>query len=79
MISDSNSRHYKELYNYYIEENVGGFGTLIPDDTSNNSNDNVMLLPPQTGTKLADLLKIVYNVFMVVICCCNIKRICYNN
>lgn len=79
VISDSSSRHYKELYNYYIEENVGGFGTLIPDDTSNNSNDNVMLLPPQTGTKLADLLKMVYNVFMVVICSCKIKRICYNN
>lgn len=35
--------------------------------------------PPYTGTKLAEILKILYNVIMIVICYCNLKRFCYNN
>ena len=37
------------------------------------------VVPPDTGTKLADFIKILYNVVMVIICCCKLNRFCYNN
>lgn len=77
-VVNSTDRYYKELYNYYIEEVVGGFGTTIPDNLEENENNDNML-PPVTGTKLAELLKILYNVIMIVICSCNLRRFCYNN
>ncbi len=120
-ILNSQDKHYKKLYNYYIEDAVEDFGTVLPDikdddtgdvddkddadevdgtdDTGNLDNtdevddtdevdesdevDDVVhqdiIKPPYTGTKLAEILKIVYNVIMVVICSCNLKRFCYNN
>ena len=78
-IVNSKDVHYKELYNYFIEENVGGFDVINPDNTLDNEDSGDKVLPPKTGTKLAEFLKILYNVIMVVICCCNLKRFCYNN
>lgn len=85
-IVDSTSSHYKDLYNYYIEEDTGFFDTVVPeevvDDNINNDiedSNQEIIMPPQTGSKLAELLKIVYNVIMVVICSCNLRRFCYNN
>lgn len=78
-IVNSKDVHYKELYNYFIEENIGGFDIINPDNTLDNEDSGDKVLPPKTGTKLAEFLKILYNVIMVVICCCNLKRFCYNN
>lgn len=81
-ITNSNDKYYKELYNYYIEEEIGGFDTETPNNHNNNNKNNAeneVLQPPKTGTKLADFLKILYNVIMIVICYCNFKRFCYNN
>ena len=78
-IINSVDRHYKELYNYFIDEDTGEFGTIIPDNMTDNMQDTDILLPPETGTKLAEFLKILYNVIMIVICYCNFKRFCYNN
>ena len=50
----------------------------VPEVLENN-NDVILELPPKTGTDIAELLKILYNVFMIVICACIIKRVCYNN
>ena len=78
VITNSLDKHYKELYNYYIDENIGEFGTVLPDNEVNDF-EQELLLPPKTGAKLADFVKILYNVIMIVICSCNLKRFCYNN
>ena len=63
-IVDSTSSHYKDLYNYYIEEDTGFFDTVVPeevvDDNINNDiedSNQEIIMPPQTGSKLAELLK----------------------
>ena len=78
-VINSVDRYYKELYNYFIDEDTGEFGTIIPDNMTDNKQDIDILLPPETGTKLAEIIKILYNVIMIVICSCNLKRFCYNN
>ena len=78
VIINSLDKHYKELYNYYIDENIGEFGTVLPDNEVNDF-EQELLLPPKTGAKLADFVKILYNVIMIVICSCNLKKFCYNN
>ena len=37
------------------------------------------VLPPKTGTYLAGIIKILYNVIVRIICVCKFKDICYNN
>ena len=37
------------------------------------------ILPPKTGTYLAEIIKIMYNVIVIIICYCKFKDICYNN
>ena len=49
------------------------------DDFEDNKEEIGNVLPPLTGTKLADFIKILYNVIIVIICCCKLKRFCYNN
>ena len=116
-IVDSSDKHFKELYNYYIEEIPSDFENTLPEDNKdevipdsevveeedsviesgkvgdkeevqeNKENDNIFLEndeesiidPPYTGTKLAEIFKILYNVVVIVICYCKFKRICYNN
>lgn len=115
---NSDDTYHKDLYNYYIEEEVDIFENEVKEDEDNsfenndgvlndeieetdnveddtmviqpsatpnvpevleNNNDVILELPPKTGTDIAELLKILYNVFMIVICACIIKRGCYNN
>lgn len=80
-VVNSSDKYYEELYNYYIEEVVGEYGTLEPDDTEIEAEEDTsgIIDPPYTGTKLAEILKILYNVIMIVICYCKLKRFCYNN
>lgn len=132
-IVDDTGVHYKELYNYLIEEEVTEFENPednqelpIEDDKDNSENidkdedfnnveDEVILenppldeeikeevieevkkeeivveetieeikqeevLPPKTGTYLAGIIKILYNVIVIIICVCKFKDICYNN
>ena len=49
------------------------------DDFEDNKEEIGNVLPPLTGTKLADFIKILYNIIIVIICCCKLKRFCYNN
>lgn len=76
-VLNSNDVYITELYNYFIEDNGNSYDSLIPEDISNNVN-NEDVLPPKTGTKLANLVKMLYNMIIVVICC-SIKNYKYNN
>ena len=80
-ITNNNDKHYKELYNYYLEDSGGQFGTIIPDIGDNDINDSGSLevLPPQTGTSMAGFYKILYNIIILVSCSCKLKFFCYNN
>ena len=132
-IVDDTSVHYKELYNYLIEEEVTEFEkpedkeepkeeTEEPIEENKDSSENIEtdgstkeeevieekpildeeikeevkkeevvveetveeikqeeVLPPKTGTYLAGIIKILYNVIVIIICSCKFKDICYNN
>lgn len=54
-----------------IVEEYQGFEEIIEEENA--------VLPPATGTKLAEFIKILYNVIMIIICSCKLKRFCYNN
>lgn len=75
-IVNSSDKYYKELYNYYIEDAVIEPDTIFTDSVIN---EEVEELPPKTGTKLAEIFKVVYNVVVMIVCCCKLKIFCYNN
>lgn len=156
-VTNAEERLYKELYNYFIEEDTSGFDNVLDKDedielseTENKEEDTIfpptteeeelpevvlpvlpdveiedsevsllpdeidkkeeveektedldlnekitqefemseveeeiveeeIMVPPITGTKLAGIIKILYNIIMIVVCCCIIKKFCYNN
>ena len=133
VIVDDTSVHYKELYNYLIEEEITEFEKPEdkeepkeepeePIEENKDSSENIEtdgstkeeevieekpildeeikeevkkeevvveenveeikqeeVLPPKTGTYLAGIIKILYNVIVIIICSCKFKDICYNN